>query len=125
MYVFSQSDVQIGLLLSCFSVSSTPPLNLCVLQKLAPLVSAVEEQCLNDFDCPILNLTNDLYLLPVSYVIKPISIAHCCTQSCIFVDNVSFSRVEREQITSSKLVFLHDLCNTKFCYNIFCTSNNF
>ena len=122
--MFPQFDIDIGDLLSCVSISN-PSLNLFVLQKLAPLTSASEEPYVNEFHCPLLKLTNDLYVIPVLSVIKPVSIVHSCTNSCKLVDNVTPVHIEREPVACSKLVFLHDVCNSTFCYNIFCTSNSF
>ena len=125
LYMFLQFDVQFGVLLSCFVANSNPPGNHRLLQKLEPLLSESGEPCMNEFDCPLLTLTYDLCLIPVSCVSKTISIAHHCTQDCKFVGNVTSIQVEREPVTSSKLIFLHDLSNRTYCYNIFCISNNY
>ena len=101
-----QFDIDVGVLLSCISVT-TPPLNLCVLRKMVPLTSTLKEPCVNKFDCPLLNLTKDLYVIPAPSVIKPISIVHSCTESCKFVIVVNCVQIEREHIVCSKFVLLH------------------
>ena len=123
--VFSQFDIGFGALLSCCSTNTHPPINLCVRQKLAPLTSATDEPCTDQFDCPLLTLTYDLCLTTVSCVIKTMCIVHHCTQACSFFDNVTCSRVERKPVASSKSVFLHNSCNRTYRYNIFYTSNNY
>ena len=89
----------------------------CILQK--------SEQCINDFDCPLYTLTNEIYIMPVSSLIKPVSIIHSCTELCKFTDNLSFVHKEREQVARNELLFLHDFSNNTFSYNIFCASNAF
>lgn len=123
LFLFSQFDIQIGVLLSCFGINN-PPQNFCMLQKLVPVISLLDQPSTNEFDCPLLNLTNDLHILSVSFVVKPVSVVHCCTDSCNFMDSVASINIEREYIASSKLVFVHDPHNYLFCYNIFCTSNS-
>ena len=87
---------------------NSPPVNQCVIQKLAPLSSEFDEPCTNEFDYPLLQLTNDLPVIPGSFVIKSLSVLHCCTESCKFFNNITSTLLEHEQVVSSKVVFLHD-----------------
>ena len=94
--------------------------------KTAPPMSLFDEPRVSDFQCPLLNLTDDLYVVPVSSVIKPVSVVHSCNDSGKFLDkHVTPIPIKRECVDCWKLVFLHDVCNLTFCYSIFCTSNTF
>ena len=54
-------------------------------KKLAVLSSEFDEPCTNEFDCPLLRLTNDLHVMtPVSSIIKSVSVLHSGTESCKF-----------------------------------------
>ena len=61
----------------------------------------------NEFDCPLLTLTSDVYCITPSLVCRPVSIVHECGTSCHFLNGK----------------FIHDYSNFMFCFNIFCTGN--
>ena len=92
----------------------------CVLQGLLPQQSINGEQLHNAFDCPILELTRTLFTVPSANIQKPVNIVHECTDSCTFSEVATTLSVEREQLVSTKLTYIHDWNNPYYCYNIFC-----
>ena len=60
---------------------------------------------LTEFDCPIIFLTTNLFVLPLSSIYSPVSVAHICSNTCTF--------------SSDFLTYTHDLSNSLFCYNIY------
>ena len=61
----------------------------------------------NEFDCPILTLTTEVFFLPSTFVYSSVSVP---TSNCSF--------------TSDYTCYNHDISNLLFCYNIYCISNN-
>ena len=98
--------------------------DLCLVRKLQALHSPSGCELLNEFDCPLLELTNEVYAIPSPCVIKSVSVVHMCSDSCVFVETTTQHLLEREVVQDSKLTFRHDFSNNMFCYNIFCTNNN-
>ena len=74
--LFSHFDIQFGALLSCFSANSNPTMNVRLVQKLGPLISATGEHSMNEFDCPRLKLTYDFCFVSVCCLIKAVSIIY-------------------------------------------------
>ena len=73
-----------GVLLSYVSFNCAP-VNQCVIQKLAPLTFRFDEPCTDEFDCPLLCLTNYLcVIIPVSPIIKSVFVLHPGTKFCNF-----------------------------------------
>ena len=68
------------------------------------------EPILTEFDCPLLNLTTNIFVLPTSSICSSISIAHLCSHTCTY--------------SSDCMSYSHDFSNTLFCYNIYCINNN-
>ncbi|KAL5489080.1 hypothetical protein EMCRGX_G018130 [Ephydatia muelleri] len=102
----------------CFRASNGA--TYCVLQGLLPLQSIDGEQLHNAFDCPILELTRKLFIVPNADIQRPVNIVHECTDSCTFSEVATTLSVEREQLVSTKLTYIHDWDNPYYCYNIFC-----
>ena len=72
---------------------------------------------LNEYDCPIL----DIFIISSSNVERPVNIVHECTPTCQFQESAVTSRtIEREDVSSNKLVFMHDRQNIMYCFNIYC-----
>ena len=92
----------------------------CVLQGLLPLQSIDGEQLHNAFDCPILELTRTLFIVPSADIQRPVNIVHECTDSSTFSEVATTLSVKREQLLSTKLTYIHDWNNPYYCYNIFC-----
>ena len=77
----------------------------------------------NEFDCPILTVTDLIYCIPSVAVCTAISVVHECTSSCVFKANMASRRVEHEDIQLPQLMYQHDLSNKFYCHNLYC--NNF
>ncbi len=75
---------------------------------------------MDDLDCPRYALMNELFVVDTHDILTAVSMVHKCESSCGFVSK-SFSRnVERENISTSRLEFIHDYSNVQYCLNIFC-----
>lgn len=73
----------------------------------------------NEFDCPLLEKTDRLVILPIT-TFTIASIVHECTRSCCFVTATKKRKIEMEQISNDTLIFQHDTINNIYCLNIYC-----
>ena len=74
---------------------------------------------LNDFDCPLMTLTNTIVGIDPTDIASEVSIMHECTDTCKFI--ASGRRiVERELIQTNTLSYVHDWTNKWYCLNIYC-----
>ena len=89
------------------------------------LTSGVEmnEQILDEFQCPLLNLSNVIYLYPVSLVLTPVSIVHSCSTSCTFKTN-STRQIKCEKVQTDDFDFVHDRSNSLYSLNIYNINTN-
>lgn len=112
-------QVEYGILIALVALQRLPQ-RYCIIQKLEP-VSLNDEQIVNDFDCPVLSLLNDFYAISPDCVLTPVSVVHQCTHTCVFLEKLSSSNIERESIaTGHSIVFEHDWSNSMYCLNVFC-----
>ena len=79
----------------------------------------MEEDIVNDYDCPLLELTNELHVVESSTVIREVSVVHECTSSCKYIDKSSSINIERESVSCNQLVLEHDYSNHYYCFNIY------
>ena len=122
-YVLVLHQVELGVLLGCVHVVECN-YDMCLVQKLKWQLTPGGELVRNDLDCPRLLLTQEIYGIPSLSIFKSVSIVHECTNSCVLVECAAQFDLEREQVEKTKLLYKHDFSNNRFCYNIFCTSNN-
>lgn len=118
-------QVALGVLLACVRVTSSNT-EICIIRKLQPLTTPSGDPKVNNFDCPLLHMTAQLYGVSPSTIIKSVSVVHECADSCK-IDEGSYAQCELERETISRrniMLFKHDFSNDLFCYNIFCTANN-
>ena len=73
----------------------------------------------NEFDCPLLEKTDRLVIVPIT-TFTIASIVHECTGSCCFVTRRKKRKIEMEQISNDTLIFEHDTLNNMYCLNIYC-----
>lgn len=73
----------------------------------------------NDYDCPMLKASEDMYIANSEDILTDISVIHQCTKKCIFIQLSATSIVEREAIQKSNLVFKHDFTNHTYYLNIY------
>jgi hypothetical protein len=109
--------VSIGLLLNCFSVREDG-LSYSVVRPL----DSMGENLLNEYDCPILTMSNLVYCIPSTSVLYPVSVVHECNNSCVFVSGIISRAVEHEKVDSAQLCYHHDWSNNMYSLNIFCMS---
>ena len=116
-----------GILLFCFRAIDTN-LYLCVIQQLEQQLSLNGDEILSEFDCPVLELTDQIILVQPTSILGPVSIVHLCTDTCKIVHEAPTRLYERGSIALStrQLVFKHDFTNRLYCANIiYCTGNYF
>lgn len=122
LYLFSflQGD-SFGLLLACFydSRSRASYSLIRLLQKVDSFGVIVN----NEFDCPLLTLTDLVYLIESISIHYAVSVVHECNNSCTYVTSSVTTVIERETITKSVLSFKHDPSNRMYCLNIYCMSH--
>ena len=111
-------QVEYGILIVSLALQRLPQ-RYCIIQKLEP-ISLDNEQIVNDFDCPMLTLTNDFYAILPNHILTPVSVVHQCDAACVFVQKPSSTHVERESVSEHSLVFEHDWSNNMYCLNVFC-----
>ena len=73
----------------------------------------------NSYDCPLLELTNELLVVESKTIVREVSIVHECTTSCKYVEKQLSISVERESVNSNQLVYEHDYQNNYFCFNLY------
>ncbi len=77
----------------------------------------------NEFDCPLLMLTNLLYCINSHKIQNPVSIIHECTDSCKFITTTISSTVEHEHLHTSGPSYYHDTSNKMYCLNVYCSNH--
>jgi hypothetical protein len=105
----------VGLLLACFS-DCKHHATFCLVRVLQP----VDNQECNEYDCPILSMSNLIYCIPAKHVYHSVSVVHECTNSCSFVTTSIQKRIEQEDVCVSQLTFSHDWSNKLFSLNLYC-----
>ena len=82
-----------------------------------------EENILNEFDCPLLQLEEKLINIPPNSIMHICSIMHECTKTCKCKQSTKHSLefIEWENIPSrKKYVYHHDIDNTMYALNVYC-----
>ena len=111
--------------MACFKVQdhrSTGDSDYCMVRTLQ-CMDVLGQQIMNEYDCPLLSMTNLLYCIPSTSVSHAVSVAHECTDSCLFVNSsveVPFRRVEHESVESSFPLFKHDFSSKMYRRNVYC-----
>ena len=77
----------------------------------------------NAIGCPMLKLTDVIFSVASSHIVKSVSVLHECGPSCKFIQKWTERTVEREKLSlcNSKLEYEHDFCHNKDYYiNVYC-----
>ena len=112
-------QMKYGFLLAC--CKTTDGRCVCILRGLEAMVSPLGTAVTNEYDCPLLMLSNTVFTVKATEVLKDVSVVHECTESCQFVERAVPRNVEREDVSVSRLEFEHDFdSNIMYCLNIFC-----
>ena len=111
----------IGLLVGCFRDGDASYCLVRPLQQMDLHGTAIT----NEYECPILTLTDLVYCIPSNSIYHSVSVIHECSHTCTF-NNTSLAsrRMEHENVhlSRSQLLYNHDLSNKLYCYNIYCMS---
>ena len=107
-----------GILLSTFKTAAGSVL--CLGQGFHSLKSFDDQLILNNYDCPLLELTKAVFSTPGSNVRRAVSVVHECTTSCHIQEERTSRNIERENITCDRLEFQHDFTNLMYSYNVCC-----
>ena len=91
----------------------------CVLQGCDEFV-VNSEPVLNEYECPLLAITNRIFSADCSQIKQAVSIVHECSDSCTFDWGSSCRRIEREASGEKALVYTHDWTNMLCCLNVYC-----
>ncbi len=75
---------------------------------------------LNEYDCPLLILNKNIFVLPSRTIVTHILVIHQCTNTCEVTKQSWNILHEREQVANHTLVLSHDFSNDLYCLNIFC-----
>ena len=90
-----------GILLNTFKTTAGNAI--CLIQGFQ-FVSINDEILLNNFECPMLQLSKTIFTTPGSNVKRAVSIVHECTDSCSMQE---VATIQRENISCNKLEFNH------------------
>lgn len=98
-----------------------------MIQQLEQQLSINGDEIITEFDCPVVESTNRLLLVPPTSIMGAVSVVHLCSGSCKILHELSSRLYERETVTLSnrQVVFKHDFTNKLYCINIYCTGNYF
>lgn len=72
-----------------------------------------------ELDCPLLTLTDLIYLIPSAFIINAVSFIHECDNLCTFHASSVSKTVEHEQVTQ-ELAYKHNYSNRLYCHNVYC-----
>ena len=96
-------QLDIGLLVACFTLTAhagSSASGYCMVRTLQQM-DALGQVIMNEYDCPLLSMTNLLYCIPSNSVSHSISVVHECTDYCTFVNNfgsLHTRRIEHESV---------------------------
>lgn len=116
LYIFAQVDM--GILVACFTKRDSGSKH-CILQLYEPMNSH-GIHVLNEYDCPLYFLTSTFLCVQSSCIISSVSFFHECSPSCTFTRTDSYCQIERETVSTHKLVYRHDYNNSLYFLNIYC-----
>lgn len=81
----------------------------CLVQGFDSLLSAGGQPLLNEFDCPLVELRNDVFTTSSDSILKA---AHGCSKK------VLLCKPWREN--GNQLEYHHDWTNRLYCFNVYC-----
>ena len=109
-------QTDIALLTACFSV---PEKSLCIVQLFERMDSFGVQIC-NEYDCPLLTLTNLFRCISSTAISHSVSVVHECSTTCTFSHTQTTTIMERTYVPSQKLKFVHDMSNSMYALNVYC-----
>ena len=98
---FMQGDF--GLFVASFSVREGG--SYCIMQLFEPMDS-FGIPITNDYDCPLLSLTNLFHCIPAHYILQSISVIHECSPTCNLQCVYTSSTVERLSVSAETCLYM-------------------
>lgn len=113
-------QIDIGILAACFTVvEDMRQKTFCIVQ-VFEYMDTFGIQVYNEYDCPILSLSNLFCCVPSTSINHSVSVVHECSSSCVFRRISTTTTVEREKVQACKLCFVHDFSNSMYALNVYC-----
>lgn len=96
-----------------------------MVQRIQLVQTPTTTQLQQGFGCPIVSLTNEIFIVKPINIIRPVSIVHLCSGLCKIRKCRKVQNFEREQVElyEEQVVFELNTSNNLYCINIFCTGN--
>jgi len=110
------TQIHIGKIMSCIKTATS--CSYCVVQLFVPLL---DQEILNDMDCPLLQCTSNFYVVPSIGVQASISVVHECLGTCI-QSRGKRVMTEREETLTNMNYIKHDYTNDIYSLNLYCSS---
>lgn len=114
-------QMQYGILLVC--CKTVDGKTACVLRGLEAVMAPSGEPITNEVECPLLLLTQTIFLAAPSMISNSVSVVHECDKNCTFTTKQASRRIERESVSRSKLEYEHSFSNSMYCLNVYCMKN--
>ena len=92
---------------------------MCIVRELTEVTAIDDQQLHNEYDCPLLTMTNELHIMRTSSILTAASIMHEYSTSCTFLQTADALSRERETVTVSTHTYKHDYNNKIFCQNVY------
>ena len=78
------------------------------------LTTSRKEAVLNDCDCALFELSNKVIATAAMNIRRAVSFVHQCSATCHFEEGSTPVQIEREQMSRTKLHFIHDFSNKMY-----------
>ena len=115
-----------GILATCCQTVESNK-KICLVRMLDLQITPSGQKLTDEYECPLVMLTNTIIAVSPLLIIGPVSIVHACNISCSIVHSssttISCEREAVEQQNTTTCTFKHDTSNNLFCVNIYCTGN--
>ena len=83
------------------SLKSCDESDLCIIRGLEPILSSNGDPILNELDCPLMILTQTIFVTKSSSILGAVSIICECSGSCKFARRQYETSIEREELCLS------------------------
>lgn len=115
-------QIHVGKIIACVKTSSA--CSYCIIETLSPLMSG-SNSISNEMDCPLLQGTDHVTIVPSIEVKTSISVVHECTSTCGEVMGRE-TQLEREHTVLNVKTIRHDSINNNvYCLNLYCTNYSY
>ena len=111
-------QMKYGVLLTTYQLATGQ--TFCIVQGVEEFMLHNGTAIMNQFDCPVLNLTKSIITTESANIKRAVSFVHECSASCVYKEVTSVHNVEREEAVQKELILQHDYSNTSYCLNVYC-----